>query len=587
MNQWIDSLQSADAHARSRALRELQQLGPKARTAVPALLTALEQAREDRNLAAPIAETLAAIGPDARAAVPLLVTLVNPHGGGVFWGSPPDGGVDHVFPLAILRIGGEPAQERLAMRSLLKVVRGGWDAYPISLWRDWEKELMRPCADRLIPCLVGLLNDPDELTRSRAAETLAGYGTQAARAVPALVAALKDSSFSERIQACQTLRQVGEDPVAHLLPLLRQHTGESQMPYIETLRAIGEPSLPALREELRGPSVAGRVGAARALGLLASHAQAAWEDLLAALQDPDAEVRGEAAQALVGIDAGRAGPALPHLICRLDSADVKVRANAVDLLVRLGPGAEPALPALANLLTDPDVGKKAALALVAISARQAAPAVPVLVDALERLDPASSSAPQDLPTLLAALGRIGVPAASAAPLIRTFFQHSDATVRMNTAAALKRIAPEAPEWKADAVSSLLAIVADVEDPDGIFWEALAALGECGAAARKVVPQLEMMLFEEEKRGMAGVMCPGDPVAMLFSALVRIDSTAAAGVLRDRRAEAQWDSLLLALGELGLAARPLIPVLEELLPSTAPDKADNLKALLSGIKRGLS
>src|SRR5258708_5201500 len=105
MNRWIEGLQSADADIRSRALRELQQLGPEARTAVPALIAALEKARDDRNLAGAIADTLGAIGQDARAGVPLLVPLVNPDGG-LFEAPDP-------IPLAILRIGGEAAQERL------------------------------------------------------------------------------------------------------------------------------------------------------------------------------------------------------------------------------------------------------------------------------------------------------------------------------------------------------------------------------------------------------------------------------------------------------------------------------------------
>src|SRR4051812_43081309 len=106
MNQWIEALQSADAGARSQALQELRALGPAARTAVPALIAALEKAGDDHKLASAIADALGAIGPDARAAAPLL-----------------DG-----HPRALLQIGAEPARERLALRSLLKTSEGSsWD----------------------------------------------------------------------------------------------------------------------------------------------------------------------------------------------------------------------------------------------------------------------------------------------------------------------------------------------------------------------------------------------------------------------------------------------------------------------------
>src|SRR5689334_13680298 len=96
LNQWIEDLQSADGEARPRALEGLRQLGPAARAAVPALMTALEKAGDDRHLACAIAQTLGAIGPDARAAVPLLTSRLQP-----------EGTRDACFAFAILNIGGE------------------------------------------------------------------------------------------------------------------------------------------------------------------------------------------------------------------------------------------------------------------------------------------------------------------------------------------------------------------------------------------------------------------------------------------------------------------------------------------------
>jgi HEAT repeat protein len=595
LKQWIDDLQSADAAVRNRAVRELQQLGPEARTAVPALIAALRKTGGDIGLAGSIAYTLGAIGPDARAAVPLLLRRVKPDRGG-----------DSSFPFAILRIGAKPAHELLALRSLLMIHSGGWDSYPIDLW-DWEKDLMRPCADRIVPGLADLLTDSDAFIRSRASSTLAGYGSQAARAVPALVTALNDPDFWARTQVALALVAVEpghkNEAIAAMSPLLTNDQG--MWTAFHTLRQLGEDPIAILLQQLRGSSEAGRRDVARALGFLFAQAQTfgllaspAFEEVARLLTDADAGVRDEAALALVEIDAARAGPALPQLTDMLDSTDTPLRQKVVRLLVRMGPAAEPALPALVKLMSGPELALEAALALVEIKspsaslrpggvwcpeatlpviknidAQQAAITVGVLADAL---DPSSPSWWQ----IMEALGKIGAPAAAAAPLLQNYLQGQDIPARINAASALARILPEDPEWRAIALPTLVALEALVDEPVGDFWAALATLAALGPAARDVVPQLEVMLFDQEKRGQAEWICRdagGDPVARLFAALVKIDPTTAARVLR-RMAESQWDSLLKALADLGPAAAPLVPDLQELLPAVTPEQARQLEAL---------
>ena len=108
LSRWIEDLESADQKVRLRALQELSQLGPAARETVPTLIAALEKAKGDGTcpLRDALVDTLGAIGPDARAAVPRLVSLVDPNGA-FMWDVAP--------AFAILRIGGEPFQERLAV----------------------------------------------------------------------------------------------------------------------------------------------------------------------------------------------------------------------------------------------------------------------------------------------------------------------------------------------------------------------------------------------------------------------------------------------------------------------------------------
>jgi len=563
LSKWIADLESADRNVRTLALKELEQLGPAAKEAVPALIAALQKAQDEWNLLpgdpavkkargdwsifADFARTLAAIGPDAKAAVPLLVPLIDPNGAFMWDGAAP--------AFAVLRIGGEPCEERLAVSSLVGV----------RFLRSTGMEEGEVIA---------------ELTRQHPVERIGPY----------LVEELPKAGY--RGGATEALANYGAAAVPLLLPLLRQNSGPEQMRYAFALAAIGAPSVPALREELIGSSVAGRVGAARTLGLLAERAQDAFEDLVAVLDDDAAEVRYHAALALVQINASRASAAIPYLVADLESPDAGIRGEAARLLTRLaeaGQPAESALPALSRLLTDPEVRLDAALAQVAINAGAAVAAVPVLGEALVRTkvleipgyDSAGAAAAEEM---LKALGRIGRPAAGVAPLLRQLLQSPNEDIATSAALALLKVAPE---WTTEAVHRLVSLVSDV-NYDHCFWMGIAALTEIGPAARQAVPRLEEWLFDEASRGSSECYCPEEPVPQLFAALVKIDPTASARVLahieadlqspdrfdkavsllldiaqvipaasapllatllQDKRAEGRWDSIRTALGKL--------------------------------------
>jgi hypothetical protein len=336
--------------------------------------------------------------------------------------------------------------------------------------------------------------------------------------------------------------------------------------------------------------------------LIAGQARDAFEDLVAVLDDSSAEVRYFAAQALVRIAASRAEAAIPNLVAALESAEAGIRREAVellDLLAKAGRSAHTALPALKKLLTDPAVCLDAALTLVEIDAGQAAVAVPVLVEALERCKlpeiPAYRVADTPADAVLAALRRIGPPAAVAVPLLRQAMRAQTTGTRVHAASVLARIAPEAPEWKADAVNMLLAAVADVDDMDLVFWDGLAALVELGPAAKGVVPQLEGMLLDEEKRGLAGALCDGDPGALLCAALVKIDPTAShrvlahveAGLQAPERFDQAVKLLIDLVREVPDKARDVVPLLQEQLQGATPEKASRINDALARIGRASS
>lgn len=79
---------------------------------------------------------------------------------------------------------------------------------------------------------------------------------------------------------------------------------------------------------------------------------AAVPELVIALEDPDRDVRAQAARALARMGP-QAEDAIPALIEALDDDDKEVRQGAARALGQIGPLAEEAVPALVQALKDP------------------------------------------------------------------------------------------------------------------------------------------------------------------------------------------------------------------------------------------
>jgi len=263
---------------------------------------------------------------------------------------------------------------------------------------------IHPRADQAVPVLVDSFKDEDVDVQSTAVEGLAGYGKAA---VPALVKALSDPDFQVRRLAVLTLTRIGPDAadaLSALGALYRNRASGLQNEAADALRSLGTPAIAALAEPLAtnpvlpsGQVVAGlgspwallgvwRDYAAdhrRALKALGDIGPEALTVLLAALKNPNADVRQAAAGELgrLGLrDRRIVGPLaealsdpedvvrhqagfalralapdtrllLPGLAAALKSPDVDVRVNAVEFLGQLG---SPAASLLAEALKDPD-----------------------------------------------------------------------------------------------------------------------------------------------------------------------------------------------------------------------------------------
>lgn len=239
--------------------------------------------------------------------------------------------------------------------------------------------------------------------------------------------------------------------------------------------------------------------------------------LIAALEDPEEDIRRGAAQTLgrMGMDADRAVTPLAEVV-RADKAD-SVRLAAATALGRLGPKARPAALALAAALKDKHAGTRAAAAeAIGLVNAPAADVVLGLVEALgdadravrsnalttlgrfDRKTPAAVSALANLLTkdefpdirrkAAESLGQLGADARAAVPGLAQALQDKDVDVRRWTAIALGKIGP--------AANAALPALAGAlkKDPDSfVRGHAAHALGNLG---KEAVPALLDCVLKE-------------------------------------------------------------------------------------------
>jgi HEAT repeat protein len=107
--------------------------------------------------------------------------------------------------------------------------------------------------------------------------------------------------------------------------------------------------LPVLLEALHDPlGQYGRYLSAQALGALGPQAKEALPGLYVALQDPDAQVRVDAAGAIWKIEK-QAAPIMPVLMDALTGGNSAAMQRATHYLAQIGPEAKAAFPILLKL----------------------------------------------------------------------------------------------------------------------------------------------------------------------------------------------------------------------------------------------
>ena len=407
---------------------------------------------------------------------------------------------------------GPKAQEVLA--ALAAAVEQG-DAEAI---RERVRQMHRiESRPEMVPILAKGLEHEDSDVRRAAALGLMGLGEHAVTVVPALADRLQDQDRRVRHVATWALIKVGPKARA-ALPALRQarqveeedHTRRlmdlalgiiapedvetavvaEELAY-ETLFDNSNAAQSALRrlgpkgiEQLallvsrgtppHGPLAEGDDGReyyVRALAVVGPPARSQLPILTAALDDPSAEVRVAAAQAVWSLDGPVEKP-IAVLVDLLQHEDEDIRRQAALNLGLIGPRAEAAVPALFDAARDESFAPIAARALAMITPR-AVELVPQMVAAMRRRDDNA----EDARITLELIGRPVVPVL--ADLLRSEFR-SD---RSDAVRLLAKLGPDA----AEAVPALAQALDDDPLNFGVSRNAVNVLADIGPEAAPAIP----------------------------------------------------------------------------------------------------
>jgi len=353
----------------------LSDLGKKARSAVPKLLTIIGQP-EDRDLefSVLIAATILRIDPDNRAAIRVFVEDFTHYS----W------------------LTNEQTSDMLAMWSRLGNVRQSATAIleaglvhekkekytdeidDWEMYRSWEAGIrlrsarlliaMPQQASKLVTPLIRLCEHEDPEVRAVAAKILSQLPSPPEAVIERLRKLIPDDhsysaggdfygtgsgEFRVGEQAAQALAQIGVRAVPALRRTLKDGSFRARCRAAGGLASLGPDAKPAtadLIDGLEDPTPGIRVAAAKALAQIANDNDRAIEALIKALNDQRLGVRIATATAL-----GRS-PAQANTVRALYGAladdYLRVRIAAADSLARFGPKAQTAAPFLKKMLQD-------------------------------------------------------------------------------------------------------------------------------------------------------------------------------------------------------------------------------------------
>jgi len=279
-------------------------MGPRADAATPTLLLAWQDPRIGENLRLQIARTLASAG----------VRNVEAESN---------------------RVRKQKGGSRDSVEEIIADMRS--DTPLVSTMAMTELGAQGP-SEKAVDALIGALKEKKH--PAQAALVLGQFGSAASRAIPALLPYLSDPVASAN--AIQALGRIGAgDPqvVAGLRRIVADEKNPNRGLAASTLGSLKSANaLPELRLALSASEKYPRILAAKAIAGLGSQATPATPDLIALVEDPDADVRTNAVEAL-GMIGPPAAAAVRPIEKQLQVPNRRLKESAVTALERIG-GAE-------------------------------------------------------------------------------------------------------------------------------------------------------------------------------------------------------------------------------------------------------
>jgi HEAT repeat protein len=259
----------------------------------------------------------------------------------------------------------------------------------------------------------------------------------------------------------------------------------------ETLSKIGPKAVDPVREKLKSWNPKVRFWAVQTLALIGSDAADASDDVLACLNDDDADVRYKAVYALGKLGV-KSDAVLDGLVKALGDKNNNVKTTAIDVLGKIGPPSQDSLPMLAKLADKESPAEVRTLAIKLLG-QIGKPAVPTFKELLKNADTLDTIA---LIQAIAALGPDARPLLSELQAIMIKKRFWDAEEEM--VGTFKKCGP-------DGAAGLASVLKALHDPESRDFAPndersktlLKEIGEMGAQAKSAVPLLIELLQERD------------------------------------------------------------------------------------------
>jgi HEAT repeat protein len=423
VDRYVEKLGSSDRELRREAAYQLSVMNPGAKSALPALIRALDDL--DRQVWAFAVTAIARLGPDAAPAIPKLIAGIDSR---TAPGVRPRDKAQTIqrSAYALARIGDAAKPE------LLKALKGDDTGLRIGAAKAFA--IIGSSAVEAVPGLIENLGHNDPEVRAEMVEALVAIGKPA---IPSLVSSVGWPDPKIRAGSARALGGIGADASEAAPALLKLASEDSEMPVraaaLSVLPKLGLPqerSVPVLISALKHADVELNRAAADGLLLVRPAGPVAVPSLLALLKEPAFSARAAVSLGRYGRDARGA---VPELIALAAKAPAEAQPY-VDALISIGSAAVPgALEEVAKLAAvDPTHWTVHVLEGIG------AAGLPELQKALENKKPAVRTA------ALLAIRRLGVDARDAREAVTRLASDSNEKVRAAALPAMVAVGVKAP-----------------------------------------------------------------------------------------------------------------------------------------------